>query len=60
MRIDVGKTLGFEAYGQERILQNSLVQKGSFIKAWGQAPWAGRVAPGHEECPLYTFKLGKG
>lgn len=42
----VGKMLGFEDNGQERILETSLVQKGGFIKAQGQAPGAGRVAPG--------------
>ena len=43
---DVGKTLGFDADGQEGILETSLVQKGGFIKAQGQDPWAERVALG--------------
>jgi len=43
---DVGKTLGFEANSQERILETPLVQKGDFIKAWGWDPWAERVALG--------------
>ena len=28
---------------QERILETTLVQNGSFIKAWGQDLWAGRA-----------------
>jgi len=35
-----------EADGQERILETSLVQKGGFIKAWGQDLWAERAAMG--------------
>ena len=35
---DVGKMLEFRANGQERNLEMSLVQKGGFIKAWGQDP----------------------
>ena len=46
MEVDVGKMLGFEANGQERILEMSLVQKRGFIKAQGQDPWAERAAPG--------------
>ena len=30
------EVLGFGVDGQERILETSLVQKGVFIKAWGQ------------------------
>ena len=40
------EVLGFEADGQERILQMSSVQKGVFIKAWGQDLWAERAAQG--------------
>ena len=36
--------LGFEVDSQERILEMSLVQKGGFIKAQGQDPWAGIAA----------------
>ena len=43
---DVGKTLGFEADDQERILEMFLMQKDGFIKAWGQDPWAERAAMG--------------
>ena len=43
---DVGKMLGFEADGQEKILEMALVQKGGFIKAQGQDPWAKRGALG--------------
>ena len=32
------------ADNQERILEISMVQNGSFIKAWGQDSWAGRAA----------------
>ena len=32
------------ANNQERILEMSLVQKGGFIKAWGQGQWAERAA----------------
>ena len=34
------EVLGFRANSQERMLQTSLVQKGGFIKAQGQDPWA--------------------
>ena len=43
---DVGKILGFEANGQERILATFFVQKGSFIKTWVHDPWAERAALG--------------
>ena len=43
---DIGKALGFEADSQERILEMSLMKKGSFIKAQGQDPWAERAAMG--------------
>lgn len=36
----------FGADSQERILEMSSVQKGGFIKAWGQDPWAERAALG--------------
>lgn len=35
---DIGKMLGFEANGQERILETSLVQIADIIKAQGQDP----------------------
>ena len=38
--------VGFRAYGQERILEDTFVQKGDFIKAQGQDPWAERAALG--------------
>ena len=54
------KDLGFEANGQEKILETSLVQKGGFIKA-------GQGSVGRKNCtgvtnsgPRYTFKLGGG
>ena len=57
--IDVGKTLGFEADGQERILETSVMQKGDFIfKAWGQDLWAEIDALSHEEWPIIYFKVG--
>ena len=34
----------FGAHDQGRILEMSLVHNGGFMKAWGQAPWAGRAA----------------
>ena len=37
---------GFRADGQERILETCFVQKGDFIKVWGQDPWAERAALG--------------
>ena len=40
------RVLGFGAHGRARILERSLVQKGGFIKAWGQDLWAGRAALG--------------
>ena len=43
---DGGETLGFEGHGQERILETSWVQRGGFIKAWGQDPRAGGAAQG--------------
>ena len=35
---------GYGADGQERILETSLGQKGNFMKAQGQNPWAERAA----------------
>lgn len=32
------------AADQERIFEMSLLQNGGFTKAWGQDPWAGRIA----------------
>ena len=43
---NVGKRLGFEADDQKRILETSLVQKGGFIKVWGQDPWEEGAALG--------------
>ena len=43
---DAGNVLGLEADGQVRILETSLVQKGSFIKAQGQDLWPGRAVLG--------------
>ena len=37
---------GSKPDGQERILETSLMQKGDFIKAQGQNPWAERAKPG--------------
>ena len=45
MNTDV-EMLGFEAKGQEKILETSLVQKGGFIQALRQDPWVGRAALG--------------
>ena len=39
---------GLKMNGQERILETSLVQKGGFIKAWGQDLQAERAA--HRGC----------
>ena len=36
--------LGLEANSQERFFEIPLVQKGGFIKAQGQDPWAERAA----------------
>ena len=38
------QVLGLGTDGQERILESSLVQRGGFIKAQGQDPWAERAA----------------
>ena len=38
--------LGFEAYGQERIFEISLVEKGDCILAQGQDLWAERAPLG--------------
>lgn len=38
--------MGFRAHGQERILETSSVQKGGFIKAQRQDPWAERATLG--------------
>ena len=40
------EVLGFGADGQERILEMSSMQKGSFIKAQGHKLWAERAAQG--------------
>ena len=34
---------------KKEFLKMSLVQKGDFVKAWGQDPWAGRAVWGREE-----------
>ena len=39
---DIEKNVGFEANGQERILEMPLMQRSGFIKAWGQDLWAER------------------
>ena len=51
---DVGKMLEFEADGQERILETSLVQKGGFIKALDRTC-------GQKElpCPCEEFQVGR-
>ena len=48
------------ADGQERNLKTSLVQKGDFVKAWGQDPWAGRAAPDPVERLLIYLGVGGG
>ena len=60
MSHNVGKILGFRVNNQERMLETSLVQKGSFIKAWGQDPWAERAAVGSEELCIIYFQVGRG
>lgn len=40
------KMLEFGVNGQERILEVSSGQKGGFLKAWGQDPWAETAALG--------------
>ena len=54
--------VGSGADGQEIILKASLVQKGDFIKAWGQDPWTGRAVPGwdHEERLIVYLGVGGG
>ena len=47
--------LGFKTDSQERILETSLVQKGGFITARGQDPWAEGAALGSGGV---TLKLG--
>lgn len=42
--------LGSRADGQERILETSLMQRGGFIEAQRQAPWAGRAAVLPQDC----------
>ena len=41
-----GGLWGPEMTAKKEFLKTSLVQKGDFIKAWGQDPWAGRAALG--------------
>lgn len=58
---DVGKTFGFEAKDQERMLETFLVQNGGFIKARGQDLWAEKSCPGFmRSSQWYTYKLGGG
>ena len=57
---DVGKILGFEANGPERILEMSLVQKGGFIKARGWTGGQKELHQGHEEWPIIYFQGGRG
>ena len=59
VQTDTGKTLEFEANRQERILEMSLVQKGSFIKAQGQDHEQKELHWGHEEWPLICFQVGR-
>ena len=56
-----GVIMGFTGLGansQERILEMSLVQKGNFIKARGQDPWAERAVPGTMRDWLYHGDRG--
>ena len=39
-----GGFVGLEPMAKEEFVKKSLVQKGDFIKARGQVPWAGRAA----------------
>ena len=53
------KMLGFRN-DQERIPETSWVQKGGFIKARGQDPWAECCTGVRRSGPLQTFRLGGG
>jgi len=52
--------LGLRADGQERILKTFLVQKGVFIIARGQDPWAEELRWGCEEPLVIHFGVGGG
>ena len=44
----LGVVVGFMGSGadaKKEFLKTSLVQKGDFIEAWGQDPWAEKAAP---------------
>ena len=51
--------LGFIVDGQERVLEMSLVQKDSFIKALGQDLLAKRIARGQKEWPVLYSQAGR-
>ena len=57
----LGVIVGFAGSGthaKKEFLKTSLVQKGDFIKAQGQDPWAGRAAPC--VCILNLFIVSSG
>ena len=60
MKDVIGKMLGFGVNGQERILETSLVQKGGFIKVWGQDPQAERAVLGSWGVADYIFLSWEG
>lgn len=57
---DVGKTLGFEADGQEGILETSLLRKGGLLKHRDRTPGQKERHWGREEWPVAYFQIGRG
>ena len=45
---------------KKEFLKTSLVQKGDFIKAWRQDPWAGRAVPDPVERRVIHLGVGGG
>ena len=58
--VDVGEMFGFEADGQERILEMSLVQKDGFIKAQDRTHGQKELYRGREEWLIICFQVGRG
>lgn len=56
----MSKCWGLGTNSQERILEMALGQKGGFIKAPGQDPWAERAVPGSGGVAHYMLPSWEG
>ena len=55
-----GGLWGPEPMAKKGFLKTSLVQKGDFIKARGQNPWAERASRNHKETLVIYLGVGEG